>query len=76
MHIEEKSRAVLKSAAGELIVEAHLSESVRKDVIALPHGTWIKKGGGVNQLTEGLISSSGKMAAYYSSKVTIESLNP
>jgi anaerobic selenocysteine-containing dehydrogenase len=76
MHIEEKSRAVLKSAAGELIVEAHLSETVRRDVIALPHGTWIKKGGGVNQLTEGLISSSGKMAAYYSSKVSIESLNP
>ena len=74
--IAEKSRAVLKSAAGELIVEAHFSEGIRKDTIAISHGTWIKKGGGVNQLTEAFISTSGKMAAYYSSTVNIEPLNP
>jgi anaerobic selenocysteine-containing dehydrogenase len=74
--IAEKSRAVLKSAVGELIVEAHFSEGIRKDTIAISHGTWIKKGGGVNQLTEAFISTSGKMAAYYSSTVNIEPLNP
>jgi len=73
--IAAKSRAFLKSAVGGLIVEVHLSEGVREDTVVISHGTWIKKGGGVNQLTEDRISNSGKMAAYYSSTVTIEPIN-
>ena len=72
--ITEKSRVLLKTIAGELVAEARLSDSVRADTIAISHGTWIKKGGGVNQLTEDLISTSGNMAAYNSTTVSIKAV--
>ncbi len=70
--IPDKSHALIKSSVGKLAVEINLADSVHQDSIVVSHGTWIKLGGGVNQLTEDLISTSGGMAAYYSTIVDIE----
>lgn len=72
--IFENSKVFIKSAVGELIAEAHLSDAVREDTIMISHGTWLKRGGGDNQLTEDLISTFGNMAAYYSTTVSIEAV--
>jgi len=72
--ISEKSRVQVTTAVGELIGEARLSDSVREDTIAISQGTWIKKGGGANRLTEDLISTFGNMAAYYSTTAAIAAL--
>jgi len=67
---------LLKSASGELVAEAVLSDVIREDTISITHGTWIKKGGGVNQLTEDLESTAGNMASYYSSSVSVQAIQP
>ena len=69
-----KGKAVLKSTVGELQVVFHITDRIREDAIAVTHGTWIKHGGGVNQLTEDLVSTSGGMAGFYSTTVDIEPL--
>jgi anaerobic selenocysteine-containing dehydrogenase len=69
--IADGSRVLVRSAAGRLVVQAVLSDKTRRDTLVIPQGSWIKKGGGVNQLTEGLVSTMGKMAAYNSTTVTI-----
>ena len=74
--ILNKAMVLLKSASGELVAEAVLSATIREDTIAITHGTWIKKGGGVNQLTEDLASTAGNMASYYSSTVSIRAIQP
>ncbi len=74
--ILNKAMVLLKSASGELVAEAVLSDTIREDTISITHGTWIKKGGGVNQLTEGLESTAGNMASYYSSTVSIQAIQP
>ena len=74
--IQHHSKALLKSEVGELTVEARVTEKTRDDTLLIHLGTWIKKGGGVNQLTEDLISTSGKMAAYFSTKASIVPLEP
>lgn len=71
----DKSRALLQSSVGQLEVEIHLTKSIHHNAIAVSHGTWMKFGGGVNQLTEDLISTSGGMAAYYSTMVDIEPIS-
>jgi anaerobic selenocysteine-containing dehydrogenase len=70
--IGDKSRALIRTAAGELLVEVRLTEGIRTDAIAIAQGTWIKCGGGVNKLTECLMSPTGEMAAYYSTTADIE----
>ena len=74
--ILNKAMVLLKSASGELVAEAVLSDTIREDTISITHGTWIKKGGGVNQLTEDLASTAGNMASYYSSTVSIQAMRP
>jgi anaerobic selenocysteine-containing dehydrogenase len=74
--VQHKSKALLKSQVGELTVEARITEKTREDTLLIHHGTWIKKGGGVNQLTEDVISTSGKMAAYFSTKASLLPLEP
>ncbi len=69
--ITEGSRAIVTSDAGELTVEARLSEATRADTIVIPQGSWIKHGGGVNQLTEARLSTAGNMAAYNSTTCTV-----
>jgi len=70
--IRNKSKVSVKSRVGELVAEARFSEAVREDTVVMPHGTWLKRGGAANQLTEDLVSNAGHMAAYYSTTVTIE----
>jgi len=70
--IRDKAKVLISSSVGELVAEAHFSEDLRDDTVVLPHGTWLKRGGAANQLTEDLVSSSGYMAAYYSTTVSIE----
>ncbi len=70
--IGNKSKIFVKSSAGELLAEANLSSDVSPETLVLPHGTWLKRGGAANQLTEDLISSSGYMAGYYSTTVSVE----
>lgn len=70
--IVNKSKVSLKSRTGKLIAEVDLSERVRSDTVVLPQGTWIKKGGAANELTEDVITSRGDMAGYYSTTVSIE----
>ncbi len=74
--VQHRSKALLKSGVGELTVETRISENIRQDTLLIHHGTWIKKGGGVNQLTEDLISTSGKMAAYFSTTASLLPLEP
>jgi len=74
--ILNKAMVLLKSASGELAAEAVFSDKIREDTISITHGTWIKKGGGVNQLTEDLASTAGNMASYYSSTVSIQAMHP
>jgi len=74
--IVDESRVLLKSNSGELVARARLSNITREDTIVISHGTWIKKGGGVNQLTDDLSSTTGNMAAFYSTTVAMEPLPP
>jgi anaerobic selenocysteine-containing dehydrogenase len=68
----DRSMARIKSSSGSLTVEVRLSDRTRPDTVVIPHGTWIKRGGTANQLTEDLLSTSGDMAGYHSTTVTIE----
>lgn len=70
--IANKSKTLIKSSVGELVAEANFSNDVPEDTLVLPHGTWVKRGGAANQLTEDLLSSSGYMAAYYSTTISVE----
>ncbi len=70
--IRDKGKVLVNSSVGELVAEAHFSEDLRDDTVVIPHGTWLKRGGAANQLTEDVASNSGFMAAYYSTTVSIE----
>lgn len=72
--LAEGRKAVLKSTVGKLHVVVRVTDRIREDTIAVSQGTWIKHGGGVNQLTEDLVSTSGGMAGFYSTTVDIEPL--
>jgi hypothetical protein len=39
-------------------------------------GTWMKRGGGVNILTEDIMTNFGEMAAYGETRVLLEPLEP
>jgi hypothetical protein len=41
-------------------------------MVIMPVGTWIKRGGGANVLTEDVISNFGEMAAYGETRVTLK----
>ncbi|MGA2226635.1 MAG: molybdopterin-dependent oxidoreductase [Syntrophobacteraceae bacterium] len=70
--IADKSSVLIRTAAGELSAEARLTEAIRQDAIAIEQGTWIKCGGGVNLLTECLMSGKGEMAGFYSTTADVE----
>lgn len=70
--IGNKSKVSIKSTVGELLAEAHFSDGIRNDTVVMPQGTWLKKGGAANELTQDLVSNSGHMAAYYSTTVSVE----
>ena len=72
--LKSGSRATVRTGAGGLDVEVRLSDDVGEDIIAIDYGTWMKHNGGVNQLTECRVSTSGEMAAYYSTTAEIEAV--
>ncbi|WP_213775176.1 molybdopterin-dependent oxidoreductase [Bradyrhizobium sp. dw_78] len=66
--------ARLKSAVGELQVEVLVDPRVGRGMVIMPVGTWMKRGGGANVLTEDVISNFGEMAAYGETRVRLERL--
>ena len=74
--IENGQQMRLRSAVGELVVEVQVDPRVGKDMVIMAVGTWIKRGGGANLLTEDVMSNFGEMAAYGETRVALEPLEP
>jgi anaerobic selenocysteine-containing dehydrogenase len=66
----------IRSPVGRLSVEAVVDPKVGRGMVIMPVGTWIKRGGGANVLTEDIISNFGEMAAYGETRVTLEEIPP
>jgi predicted molibdopterin-dependent oxidoreductase YjgC len=64
----------LRSAVGELTVEVKVDPRVGKEMVIMAVGTWMKRGGGVNILTEDVMTNFGEMAAYGETRVVLEPL--
>ena len=45
---------------------------IGRGMVIMPVGTWIKRGGGANVLTEDVMSNLGQMVAYGETRVRIE----
>lgn len=73
--IADKELILIRSPVGELKVQAMVDPRIGRDMVIMPVGTWIKRGGGANVLTEDIISNFGQMAAYGETRVTLEKLN-
>jgi predicted molibdopterin-dependent oxidoreductase YjgC len=74
--IENGQQMRLRSAVGELVVEVQVDPRVGKEMVIMAVGTWMKRGGGVNILTEDIMSNFGEMAAYGETRVLLEPLEP
>jgi anaerobic selenocysteine-containing dehydrogenase len=72
--IESGQQMRLRSAVGELVVEVQIDPRVGRDMVIMAVGTWMKRGGGVNILTEDIMSNFGEMAAYGETRVVLEPL--
>ena len=72
--IADKEIAVVKSPVGELKVEVKVDPRVGPGMVIMPVGTWIKRGGGANILTEDIMSNFGQMAAYGETRVQLRRL--
>jgi anaerobic selenocysteine-containing dehydrogenase len=66
--------ARLSSPVGSLDVEVIVDPRVGSDMVIMPVGTWMKRGGGANVLTEDIISNFGEMAAYGETRVRLDKL--
>ncbi len=64
----------IRSPVGQLEVEAIVDPRVGRGMVIMPVGTWMKRGGGANVLTEDIMSNFGQMAAYGETRVTLERL--
>jgi anaerobic selenocysteine-containing dehydrogenase len=73
--IANGERIVVRSPVGHLEVEAVVDERVGPGTVVMPVGTWIKRGGGANVLTEDIVSNFGQMAAYGETRVRLERLS-
>jgi anaerobic selenocysteine-containing dehydrogenase len=65
---------IIRSPVGQLQVQAFVDPKVGRGMVIMPVGTWMKRGGGANVLTEDIISNFGQMAAYGETRVTLERL--
>ena len=72
--IESGEVARLTSPVGALDVEVQVDARVGPGMVIMPVGTWIKRGGGANVLTEDVVSNFGQMAAYGESRVRLDKL--
>jgi anaerobic selenocysteine-containing dehydrogenase len=70
--IKDKEAVIIRSPVGQLEVEALVDPRVGRGMVIMAVGTWIKRGGGCNVLTEDIISNFGQMAAYGETRVTLE----
>lgn len=70
--IENGEKAILRSPVGHLEVEVIVDPRVGRGTVIMPVGTWIKRGGGANVLTEDIVSNFGQMAAYGETRVRLE----
>ena len=70
--IENGQIALLRSSVGELLVEVLVDPRVGAGMVIMPVGTWMKRGGGANVLTEDIMSNFGEMAAYGETRVRLE----
>lgn len=66
--------ARLRSPVGQLEVEVLIDERVGPGMVIMAVGTWMKRGGGVNILTEDIMTNFGQMAAYGETRVRFEAL--
>jgi anaerobic selenocysteine-containing dehydrogenase len=74
--IAANEKVMIRSPVGQLIVQAIIDPRVGRGMVIMPVGTWIKRGGGANVLTEDIISNFGQMAAYGETRVTLERTDP
>jgi anaerobic selenocysteine-containing dehydrogenase len=70
--IADRDTVIIRSPVGYLTVQALVDPGVGRGMVIMPVGTWIKRGGGANVLTEDVISNFGEMAAYGQTRVTLE----
>jgi anaerobic selenocysteine-containing dehydrogenase len=70
--IADRDTVINLSPVGHLTVQALVDPGVGRGMVIMPVGTWIKRGGGANVLTEDVISNFGEMAAYGETRVTLE----
>ena len=70
--IESGERAIIRSPVGHLEVEVLVDARIGRGMVIMPVGTWIKRGGGANVLTEDIMSNFGQMAAYGETRVRLE----
>jgi anaerobic selenocysteine-containing dehydrogenase len=70
--IENGQKMRLRSGVGELVVQVQVDPRVGRDMVIMAVGTWIKRGGGANILTEDVMSNFGEMAAYGETRVVLE----
>lgn len=73
--ISDSELILIRSPVGKLEVQAVVDPRVGRDMVIMPVGTWMKRGGGANVLTEDIISNFGQMAAYGETRVTLEKLD-
>jgi anaerobic selenocysteine-containing dehydrogenase len=66
--------ARLRSSVGELEVEVSVDPRVGPGMVIMAVGTWMKRGGGVNILTEDIMTNFGQMAAFGETRVRFELL--
>jgi anaerobic selenocysteine-containing dehydrogenase len=66
---------IIRSPVGHLAVEAIVDPKVSRGMVIMPVGTWIKRGGGANVLTEDIMSNFGQMAAFGETRVRLERLS-
>ena len=72
--IENGERAIIRSPVGHLEVHVLVDARIGRGMVIMPVGTWIKRGGGANVLTEDIMSNFGQMAAYGETRVRLERL--
>ena len=70
--VESGKKAIIRSPVGHLEVEVIVDQRVSRGMVIMPVGTWIKRGGGANVLTEDIMSNFGEMAAYGETRVRLE----
>jgi len=70
--LSDGDAACLVSTVGKLPVRVALDANLRPDVVHIPAGRWLKRGGGVNILTAQVMTAAGESTTYYETFVRLE----